>query len=217
MGRLLLFLLALSSAFGISREEIVYRSTPQGPLKMTIFYPDQWKPSDSRPATVFFFGGGFTQFFSKAGYLASRGMVAISAEYRLNIGREEPLLDCQAAYQFLHGHTREHGIDAARLSAGGGSSGGRCALSIVESGQKPATLVLFNPGGLDQKEPSNALPPTILFFGSADPRYPAARAYWRKAQSRKLPVQLYVAQGQAARLLQRYRRRRLARLHHLSG
>ena len=200
MWRLLFILTAISAAYGITREEIVYRTTPQGDLKMTIFYPDQWKPSDSRPAIVFFFGGGFThgsprQFFSKAGYLASRGMVAVSAEYRINIGREEPLLDCQAAYKFLHDHAREHGIDNTRLSAGGGSSGGRCALSILEAGQRPASLVLFNPGGIEIPQPAANQPPTILFYGSADPRYPAAQAYWRNAQARKLPVQLYVAQG----------------------
>ena len=40
------------------------------------------------------------------------------------------------------------------------------------------------------------MPPTILFFGSADKMYSEAQAYWRKAQAKRLPVQLFVAKGQ---------------------
>ena len=46
------------------------------------------RPSDKRPAIVFFFGGGWTggspgQFEQQCKYLASRGMVAITADYRV--------------------------------------------------------------------------------------------------------------------------------------
>ena len=172
---------------------------------MTVFYPDGWKPTDSRPGIVFFFGGGFVngstrQFYSKAGDLASRGMVAASAEYRVkskcNTTKEDALVDCQAAFAWLQAHAREQGIDPAKLSAGGGSAGGSCAMSLFATGAKPASMVLFNPGGLAQAEPVAGMPPTILFFGSADKMYPEAQAYWRKAQASRLPVQLFVAKDQ---------------------
>ena len=82
-------------------------------------------------------------------------------------------------------------MDPAKLSAGG-----LCAMSIFATGAKPASMVLFNPGGLAQPEPVAGMPPTILFFGSVDKRYSEAQAYWRKAQAKRLPVQLFVAKGQ---------------------
>ncbi len=205
MIRLWCFLGVVGMGWGTTREELVYRTTPQGELRMTVFYPDGWKSTDSRPGIVLFFGGGFVngstrQFYSKAGYLASRGMVAVSAEYRVkskhNSTKEDAFTDCQAAFAWLRAHAGEQGIDPAKLSAGGGSSGGQCAMSILETGVKPASMVLFNPGGLAQAEPTDGIPPMILFFGSADRMYPDAQAYWRKAQAKRLPVQLFVAKGQ---------------------
>src|SRR5580700_9800147 len=66
----------------------VFKTTPQGELKINLYFPKDWKPTDHRPAIVFFFGGGFTggdpvQFKTKSEYLAARGMVAAAAEYRI--------------------------------------------------------------------------------------------------------------------------------------
>ena len=150
MRQLLLSLILTASAWAISREEIIFRTTPQGELKMTVFYPDGWKATDKRPGIVFFFGGGFIggetkQFFSKSGYLASRGMVAASAEYRIKNKHkttpEDSFLDCQAAFGWLKEHATEQGIDPQKLSAGGGSAGGTCALSIWKAGVKLARAV----------------------------------------------------------------------------
>ena len=112
-------------------------------------------------------------------------MGAVSAEYRVkskhNSTKEDAFTDCQAAFAWLRAHAGEHGIDPAKLSAGGVSAGGQCAMSILDTGVvKPASMVLFNPGGLAQAEPAAGMPPTILFFGSA----------------KRLPVQLFVAKGQ---------------------
>jgi len=204
MPRIALLLLMIAvGASAITRETIVYRQTPQGELRMTLFYPAGWKAADARPGIVFFFGGGFNsgdakQFFSKAGYLASRGMVAASAEYRIKskhkTSREDALADCQAAYAWLASHASEHGVDARKISAGGGSSGGMCALSIWKAGARPASFVLFNPGGLDNFTPDDTLPPTVMFFGSADALYKPAQAFTAKAPAGR--VELFVAQGQ---------------------
>src|SRR5205823_285667 len=39
--------------------EHVYKQTPQGDLTLHFYLPPDWKPSDKRPAVVFFFGGGW--------------------------------------------------------------------------------------------------------------------------------------------------------------
>ena len=49
----------------------VFKTTPQGDLKMNLYFPKDWKSTDHRPAIVFFFGGGFVagspvQFTTKA-------------------------------------------------------------------------------------------------------------------------------------------------------
>ena len=75
------FVSLLCSPFGFAEETtFIYKSTPQAELKMHVHFPPDWKPSDKRPAIVFFFGGGWNsgsvkQFESQANYLASRGMV----------------------------------------------------------------------------------------------------------------------------------------------
>ena len=50
--------------------------------------PDAEQPTDKRPAIVFFLGGGWksgtpAQFQEHAKHFAARGMVAISADYRV--------------------------------------------------------------------------------------------------------------------------------------
>ena len=40
-------------------EELTYRKVGDVELKLEVFRPRGWKPSDSRPAVVFFFGGGW--------------------------------------------------------------------------------------------------------------------------------------------------------------
>ena len=152
--RLALALLLALPAFPITRQELVFTTTPQGELKLTLFYPPDWKPSDRRPAALFFFGGGFVngtpkQFFSTAAYLASRGMVAASAEYRVknrhNTTPIESFADCKTAFKWLRANAATHGIDPARIAAGGGSAGGTCAMNLSdEADSTPTLLLLYN-------------------------------------------------------------------------
>jgi len=71
-----------------SRPEI-YKTIDDVKLPIHIFEPKDLKGGDSRPAIVFFFGGGWRggspkQFEKQCAYLASRGMVAMTAEYRVS-------------------------------------------------------------------------------------------------------------------------------------
>ena len=130
-------------------------------LKLWIFKPEGWKASDSRPAAVFFFGGGWKggspqQFEQQCKRLASRGMVAMTADYRVR-GRHETLAkecvaDARDAIRWIRVHAEELGVDPDRLLGGGGSAGGHiaaCLGTIAYDDQgtdsSPNAMALFNP------------------------------------------------------------------------
>src|SRR6266542_4162589 len=59
----------------------VYKTTPQGELRMNLYFPPNWKATDRRSTIVFFFAGSCAtgspaQFAATAEYFAGRGMVA---------------------------------------------------------------------------------------------------------------------------------------------
>lgn len=135
-------------------------------LKLHIFNPDGHQQTDKRPAIVFFFGGGWNggspdQFYPHSQYLASRGIVAISAEYRVKTRHgtspQACVKDGKSAVRWIRAHAAELGIDPERVIAGGGSAGGHVAAATAtvvkfnEDGEdvsvscKPNALVLFNP------------------------------------------------------------------------
>jgi acetyl esterase len=144
----------------------VFKHTPQGELKAHLYLPPGWSARDQRPAIVFWVGGGFRsgkvgQFNAKAAYFASRGLVAICAEYR---GRESHgvLLDscsedARSAMRWVKGHAAELGVAPQKVIASGGSAGGCLSLLVArEEGPegkdddrsispRPCALVLFNP------------------------------------------------------------------------
>ena len=67
---------------------LVYKTVGGAELKLHVFVPAQHKATDSAPAIVFFFGGGWNggtpeQFYEQSRYLAEKGIVCISADYRV--------------------------------------------------------------------------------------------------------------------------------------
>ena len=163
--------LGVAVGFAQNREfepdkEIVYKSFDKDPLELNVFLPAGWKASDKRPAIVFFFGGGWrggtpSQFFPHSRYLASRGMVAVSAQYRTSGSHGTSPIECVAdgksAVRWMRQHADELGIDADRIASGGGSAGGHVAATtgvlkgLDQKGEdtsvssKPNAMVLFNP------------------------------------------------------------------------
>lgn len=147
-------------------KKIVYKEFDKDPLELNVYLPAGWSASDKRPAIVFFFGGGWTggspsQFFPHGRYLASRGMVAASAQYRTRGSHGTSPLECVAdaksAVRWMRQHAAELGIDPQRIAAGGGSAGGHVAATtgvidgLDEKGEdgsissKPNAMALFNP------------------------------------------------------------------------
>jgi acetyl esterase len=148
-------------------EHMVYKEASRSKLVLNVFYPEGHDAKkDKRPAIVFFFGGGWSggnpaQFAPHCEYLASRGMVAMSADYRVRSRQGTPPFECvkdgKSAVRWIRQNATKLGIDPERLAAGGGSAGGHVAAAtatvpgLEEEGEdlsvssKPSALVLFNP------------------------------------------------------------------------
>ncbi len=143
-----------------------YKTVGETKLALYIFNPEGPKVSDSRAAIVFFFGGGWTsgspgQFEQQCRYLASRGMVAITADYRVasrhQVKAAQCVADAKSAIRYVRAHAAELGVDPKRIAAGGGSAGGHIAgctgtvPGLDEPGEDakvssvPDAMVLFNP------------------------------------------------------------------------
>jgi acetyl esterase len=188
MKPLFLFLALAGMVLGAPQPDLVkiYKKVGGHELKLHIFNPDGHKAGDQRPAIVFFFGGGWnggspTQFYPQSEYLASRGMVAISAEYRVKNRHKTSPLECvkdgNSAIRWVRAHAGELGIDPKKIAAGGGSAGGHVAAAIgttkgiVEEGEdptvssRPDALVLFNP---------------VFDNGPKGYGHDRVKAYWKK-------------------------------------
>ena len=155
-----------------------YRKVGETELKVWIFEPAA-KATQPIPAIVFFFGGGWTagtptHFEPQSRYLASRGMIAIVADYRVKSRQDAKPADCvsdaKACVRWVRANAARLGIDPNRIAVGGGSAGGHLAASVatlpgLDTAKDdksvsclPNALVLFNPGtamapfpGLDLK------------------------------------------------------------------
>lgn len=178
----------------------VYKHTPQGDLTMHLFLPAE--AGKNRPGIVFFFGGGwksgsYLQFVPQATYLASRGMVAACADYRISsLHKTTPdkcVEDAKSAMRWMRAHADEFGLDPVRLIAGGGSAGGHLAAAAalvpgfdaegedIAISCKPAALVLFNPAlnltnidgrevpGADGKNIAKEISPTLFLSKDVPP------------------------------------------------
>lgn len=142
----------------------VYRTVGDVELKIYLCNPEGHSAEDSRPAIVFFFGGGWRagspqQFLPHCRYLADRGMVAAAADYRVasrhGVTADECVKDAKSAVRWLRTNADRLGIDPDRIAAGGGSAGGHLAAATATlpghdpdpDGVSPIpnALVLFNP------------------------------------------------------------------------
>jgi acetyl esterase/lipase len=166
LRRLFIFLLLAASPL-TAAESIVYKSTDNRQLHLHIEKPSDWKPTDKRPAVVFFFGGGWVggsaeQFLPQSKSLAHQGAVGIRVAYR-TIPKGDPgpplvcCADAKSAMRFVRSHAADLGIDPTRIAAAGGSAGGHlAAFTALVPGLddpaddtsiscKPDALILFNP------------------------------------------------------------------------
>jgi acetyl esterase/lipase len=160
---------AYPPTFTDARAEI-YKTVGDTKLSLYIFEPPAAVAASvaktNRPAIVFFFGGGWTngsptQFEQHCRALAARGMVAITADYRVLSRQKAKPVDCVAdaksAVRWLRTNATRLGLDPQRIAAGGGSAGGHLAAATAtvpgfespgddpKISSAPNALVLFNP------------------------------------------------------------------------
>lgn len=183
----------------------VYKTTAQIELKIHLFMPE--KQAEPTAAILFFHGGAFikghpAQFYKQCAYLAKRGMVAGSAEYRLLTNGAKDigvcLSDSKSAIRWLRANADELNIDSTKIIAAGASAGGNLAANCgmrldfddpnddLTISSVPNALVLFNPvlfkpavaGGPEDGRfyPNQYIgenvPPMLILHGDKDPILP---------------------------------------------
>jgi len=164
-GFLALFLCC--AVWGDDPDLQIYKEVDGHTLNLHIFTPpNHVQDKELKPAIVFYFGGGWvggtpTQFYPQCQHLARRGMVAISAEYRVKSRHQATPFDCvedgKSALRWVRAHAKKIGVDPKRIAAGGGSAGGHVAAAVamvpgldaegddLSVSCMPDALVLFNP------------------------------------------------------------------------
>jgi acetyl esterase/lipase len=175
---------------------------------------------------VFFFGGGFQfgsneQFKPQATYLASRGMVAARADYRVKsrhgVEPDACVEDAKSAVRWMRQNAAKLGIDPNRIVAAGSSSGGYLAVATACPGldaegedarisSKPNALVLYNPYLPSAAEephwkivPRSHLtkdtPPALIMFGTKDELLKRAEVYVAKSKAVGHRAEMFLAEG----------------------
>jgi acetyl esterase/lipase len=134
-----------------------FRKIDTTELKLWIF--GETDPNAQKPAIVFFFGGGWnagspSQFERQARHFATRGMIAITADYRVRSRHGVRVVDCvsdaKAAIAWVRENAGRLGIDPNKIAASGGSAGGHLAactgtIDGYGSNERPNAMILFNP------------------------------------------------------------------------
>jgi acetyl esterase len=179
-------------------------------LRAVVYRPAGWKPREARPAVIIFHGIGWTQGQpewgeSYAKHYASKGIVAICAQYRLAKGSITPIHsidDARDAVRWVRANYAALGIDPKRIAVHGLSTGGHLALGTAmfqgnsSVSPVPNALILYSPvvdttrnlafqeliGDAPAASVSpmanitKGLPPTIVLQGDVDTVTPFAGA-----------------------------------------
>jgi len=183
----LLFLNIISISGQISSDKkVVYKKIDSVELSLHFFFPEKYATTDQNTSIVFFHGGGWqggasSQFYNQCKYFASRGIVAISVQYRTeqanNTGPTACVKDGKSALRWIRSHASDYGIDPNMIAAGGGSAGGHVAAASavlldyneasddITVSSVPNALVLFNP---------------VAHNGPEGYGYDRVKEYWQK-------------------------------------
>jgi acetyl esterase/lipase len=173
-----------------------YRTVGETEMRLWIF--GETDPAARKPAIVFFFGGGWNsgspvQFEPQARHFAARGMIAITADYRVRSRHGAKMADCvedaKAAIAWVRQHAERLGIDPNKIAASGGSAGGHlfnpaCALAPIAGWQASGAGADLDRERLGAEpealSPAHHVgphtPPTLIVHGKEDTTVPYASA-----------------------------------------
>lgn len=150
-----------------TKENHVYKTVDDTSLSLTLYRPvDATTAAPARPIAVFFFGGGWRsgsteQFTPHCEYLAGRGMLAATVDYRVasrhGVKARACVEDAKSAVRWLRKNAKRLQIDPDRICAAGGSAGGHiaCCTATIDGfdatgedpriSSRPNAMALFNP------------------------------------------------------------------------
>jgi acetyl esterase/lipase len=114
--------------------DIVFARPAGSELKLDVYQPAGRPAGQLLPVVLYFHGGGWRSGDKQGGapyldFLARRGIVGVSANYRLSGAAQFPaqLEDARAALAWVAEHGAEYGADAERIGVLGTSAGGHLA------------------------------------------------------------------------------------------
>lgn len=136
-------------------------------MHLNIYTPSNHITDLPSPVIIYFFGGAFlhgspTQYEEHCKYFSGRGIVAITADYRVISRNKGNALNCiydaKSAVRYVREHAQELNIDPNKVIVAGGSAGAFLALECAVNDPKwqdasdnasvscvPNAMVLLNP------------------------------------------------------------------------
>jgi acetyl esterase/lipase len=124
------------------KADLVYASPGGHDLHLDLFHPRIG--AGPFPAIVYVHGGGFKKgdksaFVRQAAYMASKGFVAVTIEYRLSGVAKYPaaVYDCKTAVRWLRTHAAEYHVAPDKIGAAGGSAGGHLVAMLGTTNDDP--------------------------------------------------------------------------------
>ena len=127
------------------KKEYTYTGMNGDRHSIEVYTPKNHSAEAKAPCFIFFHGGGWSNGNLKAGrpiceYLASRGMVALTADYSMHSRADEAklpqgesrkricVMDGKTVVRWVKQHADELGVDSNRIAVGGASAGGHISV-----------------------------------------------------------------------------------------
>lgn len=155
----------------------------EGPRRSLDVYHRRDRPADV-PTVLHFHGGGFRSGGKRRearpliGHLVGRGIVCVSADYRLRprVGYEEQLADALAAVEWVRSHARDYGGDPDRIVLVGSSAGACLSVAAVNAGAEGIVGFVGRYGYYGGLTPERPQPPMLIVHGANDLLVPPSHA-----------------------------------------
>ncbi len=174
-----------AESYTVPGQTFVYKSSDGQPQRLEVYFPPAHDPKQAKVSAIIFFhgggwsGGDLTQFRAACQHFAQRGLVAVTADYRMHpkgtpdftdsgeSRKRVCITDAKSAIRWLKAHAAEFGIDPLKIIVGGGSAGGHVAvLATRQNG-------LDDPG--DDTSIDTGAVAYVLFNPAFDPKDQADR------------------------------------------
>ncbi|MBA7514096.1 hypothetical protein ES705_06120 [subsurface metagenome] len=112
----------------------IYKNINNIKLRLRIFEPKDRASKDLKGTLIFLQGSGGSQFFPQCKYFAKRGMVTLTAQFRVRIRHKksnpyfESIADGKSAIRYIRSYASKFNINPNKIVVAGASSGSIVAL-----------------------------------------------------------------------------------------